>query len=93
MAQLGDRCDGRRFPFEPLRRAVELVVDEGPLADLAVARWLGVHQRQVVRAKAEGLTTYLADEWAARAHRVPYELWPDWLEVVDPEPAELFPAV
>lgn len=74
----------RRLPFEPVERVAALrVLDHwtggpGQGKTAAVARHLGVDDRQVYRWRDYGITPDQADGFAVRLGFHPLELWPDF---------------
>lgn len=64
-----------RLTVEPL--AAVLGTDSATL----LARRIGVSDRQVRRAKTEGLTVDTADRWAIAAGHHPGLVWPDWWDL------------
>jgi DNA-binding CsgD family transcriptional regulator len=66
--------------FLPLELAVRSGLRSQSNRD--VARALGVDERVVYRYRRTGLQTTTADRFCARVGITPYEVWPDWEQVV-----------
>lgn len=64
---------GQRFPLEPLQIAI------GSPNNLAMARRLGVHARQLYRWRSYGLDEHQADRAAIRCGLHPALVWAGWL--------------